>query len=215
MTKRASQAQKGQDLDEEPHWAAQAAHVSLEEARLFVITSWAFVRRPRAFGADWLASAERFQNPAGFFATALALLGIAVKLIHWGAHQSVPDAPPPIELARWARPYLVGILMAVLAHYAMRLFGSRRGLASSIALGMFGTAIAGATEVAATAAVTALHHSERRDLVVVASLAAFLPFALAMAGMHRARTWLAIVIVAVSVLLASRVLSIAYALLGA
>ncbi|GAC1597342.1 MAG: hypothetical protein NVS4B10_06980 [Myxococcales bacterium] len=161
-----------------------------------------------------MVSAERFLNPAGFFAMVLALLGIAMKLIRWADQQTVPEGPPPIEVARWARPYLVGILMAVLAHTALRLLGSRRGLVASIALGLYGTAFAGAAEVVATAAVLALRHTERRDMVLVAALAAFLPFALAMAGLHRARASLALVVVAGSALVASRAVSIAYALLG-
>ncbi len=117
----------------EPTWIRDGLRSAREELRLFFATAIALTLHPVRFGAEWAEGRIRTLNPLGYFITSLALFEAPLPLLF-------PDADNhslPTRVLNVLGPYLNYLALGAIGHAVLRLMGSRRGIASSIAMVLF------------------------------------------------------------------------------
>lgn len=185
----------------EPPWLREIAALWLKEGRSFGATAWAFIARPRAFGAAWASGRLPAMNPLGFLVASFSLLlpldyGLQ-RLAGWDRRAQVAIF---VELARLLRPYLLSIPMALIAHGILRALGSRRRFGTTLGVYLYWITWFGTAWVLGMLLCLAFNANDW--LPKCCSLLTMIWAALALAGAHR-KAWIVCLVVASVATLAS------------
>jgi hypothetical protein len=94
-------------------------------------------RKPRQFAAEWSTGRRAALNPLGFLATSLAIIGVIDQVVGAIAHKPNNDGPLWAQFLGFVAPYAYYALVGTMAHALLHLWGSRRPLRGSIAIGLY------------------------------------------------------------------------------
>jgi hypothetical protein len=124
-----------------PQWIREAAHKVWAKSALFLRTAWDFTVRPGRFVTAWLEGSPAYQNPLGYFLTALGVLTAWKEVLQrvflsW-LPQHAPVAPSTLsqELVSAAAPFVNYVLLGLVTH--VLLIRRRTPLRGSLAMALF------------------------------------------------------------------------------
>lgn len=204
-------------------WIPTAVAEIRTEIFRFGRTFVAFLLRPRHSAANWAAGTLTLMNPLGFVATAAGLYwavvnGFAALWPVAGASEGIGN-----QLSSAIGPQIHYGLLGVTLHMALRVLGSHRRVAGSLAVSFFiggstglliATFMGGVTQYVAHARGTAALHIVRGDIVPLGLLIAaiisygvvLLALSRAMFGLHNVSTWKMVSAGAIAVVLTALLL---------
>jgi hypothetical protein len=122
----------------EPDWVGDAWRAARGELVLFGRTWLAFARAPRRTTCAWVSGEFRALNPLAYFINILAILA-PYRLLwahRFGFHSDLPFA---LELLKPALPFVATFSQALLAHWFLRLLGSKRRARSTVGALLYAT----------------------------------------------------------------------------
>lgn len=206
--------------DDGPDWVRDGVRQFADELSAYARTVADFTRHPFRFGQRWTqANAAHALNPLGFLATALAILGGAKTLFSALVNRDAgPDAAESLAhaIAAALLPFVYYVLLATLAHGALRLLGSPRRWRDSCAMALY--AGGGPALLAELVALVLAyldfrmtgtidtHHGKAGLLLTVSIVAAFSVYCMTLGaslrGLHAVSAWKPVVALA-SALVAS------------
>jgi hypothetical protein len=119
--------------EEDPHWLRDALAMPLVvKARAMGSALWLFERKPRVFGEAWFRGNEKLPNPVVAMAASVSILTILRQELHrFGKRDEAPHTLLT-SLGETLGPYLMYVGLGLLAHAALRVFGSKRKLRTTI-----------------------------------------------------------------------------------
>ena len=120
-----------------PDWVREALRQARDEVRSFLRTAWEFSVRPVTFARQWLSGERHALNPLGFLATAFAVVTAVDALALHVTHGSEEQASLTTQALASLLPFAYYLLLGVLQHGVLRLFGSRRPLRDSCAMALY------------------------------------------------------------------------------
>jgi hypothetical protein len=123
--------------DVERGWVRESVAVTVRELRLFALTAGAIAARPRTFAAQWVSGQRQALNPLGFMATAAAVVTVAATLVSRLAPLGGGSSSLAGEALDSLGPYLHYLALGLICHGILRLAGSRRSIAGSVAVALF------------------------------------------------------------------------------
>jgi len=179
-----------------PTWLRDGFGAMWHEVRSYLETTWALVRRPTKFAAEWFEGTRTAMNPLAMLATGATLVAATRQL---GA--TVLDLPHPDSLlaaiASALGPYAHYILLGLLFHLAMLPFSRDRSVrvTDTVALSLY--AGAGPAAVAESigwlilCALAPLGHGEALRAVMLGVAFTVFCFVLAtvLGALHRPSPW--------------------------
>jgi hypothetical protein len=122
--------------DQETRWLKDSLAATARELRAFAETAAAATVRPARFARGWVEGRQAALNPLAFMATAAALVTVAATLAArlGPLHGSSTLAG---EVLDSLGPYLHYLALGLICHAILRLAGSRRSLAGSVAMSLY------------------------------------------------------------------------------
>jgi hypothetical protein len=122
--------------DAETRWVKDSLAATARELRAFAVTAAAATVRPARFARAWVEGSGAALNPMAFMATAAALVTlagtVAARLGPLGGSSTLAG-----EVLDSLGPYLHYVALGLICHATLRLAGSRRSLAASVAMSLY------------------------------------------------------------------------------
>jgi hypothetical protein len=122
--------------DPETRWLADSLSATARELRAFAATAAAATVRPARFARAWVEGTAPALNPLAFMATAAALVTVAGTV----AARLGPlrgSSTLAGEVLDSLGPYLHYLALGLICHAVLRLAGSRRSIAASVAMSLY------------------------------------------------------------------------------
>jgi Yip1 domain len=122
----------------DPQWIRDAARAIRHEVGSFLATLWLITTSPARFTAEWSSGQRTALNPFAFMLNAIAVTGPWHVLWNRILDPSQPTVPVWFELGVLpVFPIVTKVMIAAAIHGAVRLFGGRRPLRSSMAIAIY------------------------------------------------------------------------------
>jgi hypothetical protein len=122
--------------DRETRWLEDSLTATARELRAFAETAAAATVRPARFARGWVEGRHAALNPLAFMATAAALVTVAgtlaARLGPLGGSSTLAG-----EVLDSVGPYLHYLALGLICHAILRLAGSRRRVAGSVAMSLY------------------------------------------------------------------------------